>query len=1577
MPIDLTGIANENEFYTHHYLSAILENDLKEVFEKWRLREEEEGVRPPYASLRQLAREYFAMRSLLERERRPEERMGIQIGFASSLLPALGYEYHPQLNEVDGGLAIPVIGEVTKTNGAPELWIIEALDSPGEAADPLQLSHAGCQFPESAAPDPTLLELSLEEVVSSKIFGASEPPRWVMIVSDSQIVLLDRGKWNEKRLLRFDLPEIFGRREPSTLRAMAALIHRDSVCPDEGVSLLDTLDENSHRHAFAVSEDLKYALREAIELLGNEAVYYLREVAHEKVYGRDLARQLTVECLRYMYRMLFVFYIEARPEFSYAPMKVEAYRLGYSIESLRDVELVKLTTEESKNGYFIHESLKLLFDLIYSGYPSAEDGDAQQQVLGGSPHHHVFDIPPLKSHLFDPGRTTLLNGVKFRNFILQRVIELMSLSRAGRGRNRRGRISYAQLGVNQLGAVYEALLSYQGFFAETDLYEVKKADAAYNELETAYFVKAEDLEKYTEEEKVFDDDGNLKKHPKGKFIYRLAGRDRQKSASYYTPEVLTKCLVKYALKELLQGKTADEILKLTICEPAMGSAAFLNEAINQLSEEYLLRKQRETGRIIPHQKHAEEKQKVKMFIADNNVFGVDLNPVAVELAEVSLWLNTIYERAFVPWFGMQLACGNSLIGARRQVFSSKLLRRASKSQPSWLDSVPDRVITGTERPPHSVYHFLLPDKGMADYRDKVVRQMADVSIEKIKEWKKPFLKGYSKGEVDQLERLSDAVDRLWEKHTDQLRSIRKRTVDPLVVFGQPEQQGEPKASTTEQKDRILFQEIHSKDVRSSSPYRRLKLVMDYWCALWFWPIEKAHFLPSREEFVLDLSLILEGNVADTLGEHGDLPLFPDTQPREEAQKLVDEHGFVNVDKLCTEVPRLALVKDLADRYHFLHWELEFSDIFFERGGFDLVLGNPPWIKIEWEESDIMGDVEPLFVLRKYSAPELAKLRANVIREYDLFGNYLGAVEEAEGMQDFLNARQNFSSLEGMKANLYKCFLPQAWLFGNPYGVSAFLHPEGVYDDPKGGLVREAIYRRLLDHFQFVNELILFSDVDHHNKFSVNIYRNEPANHFEFKTITNLYSPQTVDACFDHDGYGLVPGIKDDENHWTIRGHKHRIVNVTEKELALFAKLYDPPGTPPLQARMASIHSRQILDVLRKLADQPKRLGDLRDEYFQTQHWNETIATSDGTIRRETRFVKKQEDWILSGPHFFVGNPLYKTPRSVCTANGHYDVIDLTEIQADYLPRTNYVPACTREEYSKRMHTVSWDKNKLITDFYRCSNRAMLSQSGERTFIPVIVPKGVGHIHTCLSVCFEKTAHLLDFYCLALSLAVDFWVKSTGVPFCSKVLIAQLPYLDDHLGFRTSLQVRSLALTCLTTIYSDLWSEAWKQEFGHDMWAKDDPRLSNSKFAELGSQWRRDCALRTDYERRQALVEIDVLASMAIGLTLEELKTIYQIQFPVLRQYERETWYDQNGRIAFTANKGLTGVGFSRPEWETIKNMKSGTAERIIIDDTLPGGPKERRIVYEAPFDKCDREKDYEVAWAEFERRFGNSKAVAV
>ena len=1562
MAFDITGITNENEFYTHHYLSAILENDLRDLFKEWNRKADEEDIPQPYKKIRSLRKEYFALQDALQRERNIEDRLALQRDFQAQLLSALGYESYFTLVLLDDGISIPLIGGINKPDGSPELWIIEAVDVFGEEHDPLEMQLLKEQYPDDNEIQ-KILDVPLEEIITRRIFGHSEPPRWIILLNSTQLLLLDRTKWHEKRLLRFNIREILDRRETTTLQAMAALLHRDSICPRDGMPLLDTLDENSHKHAFAVSEDLKYSLRKAIELLGNEAVWFLREKAHEKIYGRDMAGQLTRECLRYMYRMLFLFYIEARPELEYLPdKKSKEYHKGYSLESLRELEMVQLTTDESKNGFYFHESISLLFDLLYNGF-QPEQGD-----MFGTPDHHTFRIAPLRSHLFDPEQTPLLNRVKLRNFVLQEIIELMSLSRPKKGKkNRRGRISYAQLGINQLGAVYEALLSYQGFFAETDLYEVKKAGEKHNVLETAYFVKPEDIEQYTEDERVFNDDGTLVKYEKGTFIYRLAGRDREKSASYYTPEVLTQCLVKYALKELLKDKTADEILELTVCEPAMGSAAFLNEAVNQLAKAYLDRKQKELDQTISHEDYPKELQKVKMYIADRNVYGVDLNPVAVELAEVSLWLNTIYEGGFVPWFGMQLVCGNSLIGARRQVFKSSLLRKTRNTDPLWLDEVPERVIPGEKRPEDTVYHFLVPDRGMVDYKDKVIKQLASGPIQKINEWRREFTKPFSKSEIAQLEKLSDAVDRLWRKHAEMQLHIDDRTTDPLHVFGQEASPDHQKPTSTEFKDRILQKELFSKDVRNSSPYRRLKLVMDYWCALWFWPIEKADILPGRAEFLFDLTLILEGNLYEA-EEKEQMPLFPDTRPRQLSLALLDELGYVNVDKLCAENERLCLVRELSDTYRFLSWELEFAALYERRGGFDLVLGNPPWIKVEWDEGGVMGDYEPLFVIRKYSASKLSMLRGVTIERLDLRSFYLALYEEAEATQSFLNSHQNYPMLAGMKANLYKCFLPKAWMIGRTVGVSAFLHPEGVYDDPRGGLLRAAIYPKLAKHFQFWNELKLFHEVNNKASFSINIYSNEETN-VNFLSIANLYAPATIDICFNHDGRGVVSGIKDDDNHWNIKGHKYRILNITNKELQLFSLLYDERDVQFKQSRLPVVHSNQIVRVIKKFSIQPMRLAGLRKEYYSTQHWNETNAQSDGTIRRETRFPIQAEDLVLSGPHFYVGTPFKKSPLRVCRSNKAYSTIDLMELPKDYLPRTNYLPECETAEYIKRTPTVPWKEKGPVTEYYRLIFRAMLAPRNERTLIGAIFPPGISHTNGCRSYSFAptRTKEGLLLSALTSSIPFDFFTKSTGRTNLHNML-DEYP-LTTSFKLSDCLELRTLLLNCLTVHYTDLWNECWKIPFQQDYWTRRDHRLDNKNYSRLAPEWKMECAFRTDYERRQALVEIDVLAAMALGLSLEELNTIYRVQFPVLKQYEAETHFDQTGRIVFTINKGLADVGFPRSEWEAIKDMKYGTVERTITDDTLPGGPIQRTITYEAPFDRCDREKDYEIAWAEFERRF--------
>jgi hypothetical protein len=86
----------------------------------------------------------------------------------------------------------------------------------------------------------------------------------------------------------------------------------------------------------------------------------------------------------------------------------------------------------------------------------------------------------------------------------------------------------------------------------------------------------------------------------------------------------------------------------------------------------------------------------------------------------------------------------------------------------------------------------------------------------------------------------------------------------------------------------------------------------------------------------------------------------------------------------------------------------------------------------------------------------------------------------------------------------------------------------------------------------------------------------------------------------------------------------------------------------------------------------------------------------------------------------------------------------------------------------------------------------------------------------------------------------------------------------------------------------------------------------------------------------------------------------------MRQYEADTWYDQCGRIVFTASKGLPGVGFTRPEWNATKDLQSGTVTRTITDTTLPTGPVEHTLEYTAPFTLSNREQDYQTVWAKLD-----------
>ena len=364
------------------------------------------------------------------------------------------------------------------------------------------------------------------------------------------------------------------------------------------------------------------------------------------------------------------------------------------------------------------------------------------------------------------------------------------------------------------------------------------------------------------------------------------------------------------------------------------------------------------------------------------------------------------------------------------------------------------------------------------------------------------------------------------------------------------------------------------------------------------------------------------------------------------------------------------------------------------------------------------------------------------------------------------------------------------------------------------------------------------------------------------------------------------------------------------------------------------------------------------------------------------------------------------------------MLSISERSSDVLAALSHlaqVETPTREElathfpsdYAKQCEPAPGALEHLrqpITTRYRYANRRRISIGTERTVIATVFPPGMAHINTMLSLCFTSYNQMLSLSAVTASLPIDFIVRVTGKGDLYESTLQSLPLID---GQASKLAInRVLRLTCLTAAYADLWTSVAEASICDDAFTVDGV-LCESPSPQAGQDgipagplelawrdldqnvWTWNTPLRCDRARRQALLEIDVLVAMSLGLTLEELLQIYQVQFPVMQMYERVDEYDRHGRhLPNTKRKDQGGKEFrtaradamkvhpgvydERPadeffEWQVQRHLPDGPP--ITVTWPINDGKETITRDFHPPFFKVDREEDYRRAWEAFASRY--------
>lgn len=1466
-------------YFSDYYLTHRLDSGLTDLYARWdaaeklgeptdrtRLR----GLTTPFGRLRASAALTTPDTDALDTDgldlgELPADGCEGLLALNDAILDALGWtpDRGAQVELISGDktVAVPVAHRCDTPTGV----LLVALDTVF-ATDPAAVI-ASRKAPPGRLVEPVLVNgkpaahTALDAV--QLIFTADDAPSYVLLVSGGAITLLDRDRWGEGISLGANLDDALARHDTKPkgeLAAIAGLFSAGAINPgDEAQSVLTGLLERATTESAGVSKELRHGIRRSVELLARAVVAdvrYRRKGAWTGIDPRDLTRQ----SLRYLYRILVLLFAEARPELGILPSDDPDYQAGYSMARLRDTALVELHSDHARHARHLQRSLDVLFGLV-------NDGHAAEQTLGDEDARELT-FPGLRSALFGPGACPLIDQAHLPDEILQQVIANLCFTREKTGARRQA-VSYSTLGLNQLGAVYEGLMAYSGFLATEPLFEVDKDGDPDN---GSWVVPVHRADEFPEDvfltEEGLDGSTRRVRYEEGEFVFRLSGRDRQRSASYYTPEVLTEFTVRHALDVLFEenpGMSATDILELTVCEPALGSGAFLNEAITQLAERYLKAALDESSETIDVDRYQLELQRAKAHFAVNQAYGVDLNQTAIELAEVSLWLGCMHPGLQAPWFGARLRSGNSLVGARRSTYSGEQVKSAAwtgkqpkppTDQP--LSESPLGTVSG-------VHHFLVPGQGWgAAWDAREIKELAPDWVQAVKAWRKQIHAKPSARQLNRLRRLAGRVEELWKASGVEVNRFWGATRQHLAVWG---------AETPAAGDRYGEEAIREvlRDQRSATG--RLRVLMDIWCSLWMWAPQHGSGLPSLDQWL---------EVAEALTRTEDAwdseALFDDER------KLPLPAGS-SIDDIADAHPWFAHAREIAAAQNWFHWELEFSPV-FARGGFDLQVGNPPWVRPRWSDEDALAEHDPWFGVTD-PIPEEARVsrRSAVLEQSPAHRQYVAERAENTAIGDCLGAVTREPLLAGQQTNLYLLFITGAWRRASATGSIALLHPDGHLSDPKAATLRAVGYRRYRACFHFINELKLFSEIGNTRHYGIHVYGGDRGT-VDLVQASFLYHPHVVDRSIGHDGTGELPGRKLPTGEWDVRPHRERLVHVDADTLTAWAALlaYAESASTPVVKFVTSAEAV----AAEAIARYPHRLGGTT--YFWTRGFDEFRAPKIGLLSETTDVPESWDEVILQGPHIGICTPFAKQPRPSGRNQKDYESWDLQNLPESVIPRTNWQRVASRAAFEKEI--AEWD-GKPNTDRYRLIVRRQVASNTARSVFGALLPPCPSAVSVCYLGALGDDATTVAFAGILGGLLADFFTRVTGATDLHDNVIARFPIPSHDHSLFGPLVHRALRLNCLTREFADLWERLVSAD-----WADDEatqPETMTVSIATPPAQWSMSVPVRAELDRWLLLCELDALGALILGVDPAGLEAVYRAQFPVLLGYEHQMLFDAGGK----------------------------------------------------------------------------------